>query len=706
MKSSVMKRTGERQLSVRRVDGVDFLKVPDENVLDLRVPHEETPKDPPRRPHARGGAVGKTAKFLLIAILISLPVIGTALWQHLRSIEGKVLGASADAYGTLREAGQAITDVDTALAERNFEKAAASFREARQTLDGFRFALNGLTETLPGVSKVKSGRALLAAGEALAQAGAEFSSIAEPLIAPEDDRTQDFAHTLALVQQKLPLALDHVDEAIQNLHKVSAKDVPDALRPQFVRIRETLPSMKDGIKKIRNSVNVLYEMVGGKRAQRYLVLFQNNLELRPTGGFIGSLALIDVTDGKVTKLEVPGGGAYDLKGQLTEKVIAPEPLHLVNPHWQLQDANWWPDFPTSAKKIMWFYEKSGGPTVDGVVALTPDVIMDLLEKSGPIDMQEQYGTNITSENLITETTQAKEDSPDRPKQIIADLVPRVLDRLFTDPSIDQLSVLAVLERAVGEKQLLLYFPERDREEAILTLGWGGAVAPGARDSLLVVDTNIGGGKTDGAIDERIGHEATIAADGSIVDTVTLTRTHHGTLGDQMTGVRNIDFVRFYVPKGSTLLSADGFERIDPKRFQAPEPDYKADPDIERIEGRPVIDELSQTRISDELGFTVFANWMGVGPGETATARITYRLPFQLEMGSSLFSGGSDDYSVLVQKQAGVSGRFLTSEIHFPPEWALTWVTPENSNTQQSHGLVQYSSPLDTDQLLGIILSTK
>ncbi|KKW31868.1 MAG: hypothetical protein UY76_C0048G0006 [Candidatus Uhrbacteria bacterium GW2011_GWA2_52_8d] len=103
---------------------------------------------------------------------------------------------------------------------------------------------------------------------------------------------------------------------------------------------------------------------------------------------------------------------------------------------------------------------------------------------------------------------------------------------------------------------------------------------------------------------------------------------------------------------------------------------------------------------------MFANWIGVGPGETSTVRLSYRLPFQLNMGSSLFSAGSDDYSLLVQKQAGTSGRFLTSEIRFPPEWKLTWVTPESSTVEQPDGLVQYASPLDSDQLLGIVLSTK
>jgi len=89
---------------------------------------------------------------------------------------------------------------------------------------------------------------------------------------------------------------------------------------------------------------------------------------------------------------------------MTVSVKAPEPLWLVNPLWHFWDANWWPDWPTTAKNLMWFYEKSGGSTVDGVVTFTPTVVEKLLDITGPIDMSEEYGVIIDSNNFW-ETTQ-------------------------------------------------------------------------------------------------------------------------------------------------------------------------------------------------------------------------------------------------------------------------------------------------------------
>ncbi|MFH1171363.1 MAG: DUF4012 domain-containing protein [bacterium] len=704
-----MKRTTKNTLHVRQAGTVDFLDVPNANIVDLRPKQSENDADVPlkkRRPVHTNSVARQTTKFFLLAVFALIPVVGFTVWQRVTTIQGTVLGASTDAAASLRQAGQALTNIDATLAEKQFAQAAVSFQEARSTLDGFRFALNGITQTLPGVSKVKTADALLAAGKELADAGTTLASLVAPMLAPADQRTMDFPTLLTRAEKQLPPALDHVDAAIQKLHDVAVGDLPVGLRPTFQKIEHTLPAMKSGLAEIRAASNVLFDLVGGKKTQRYLILFQDNLELRPTGGFMGSLALVDIADGKVSQLQVPSGGTYDFKGQLTEKVISPEPLHLVNPQWQLQDANWWPDFPTSAKKILWFYQKSGGPSVDGILAVTPDVISDLLAATGPIDMTETYGTTITAENLVQETLKAETVNPDRPKQIIADLVPRVLDRIMTTPSLDQLSILSALEKAIREKQLLVYFSDAKRQADVHALGWDGALTPPDRDGLLVVDTNIGGGKTDGVIDEKIDHTATIAADGSIVDSVTITRTHNGTQNDPITGTRNVDYVRVYVPKGSTFVSADGFERIDPKRFQVPDADAKVDTDLQKSEGRPMVDELSQTTISTESGFTVFANWMGVGPGETATAHLTYMLPFRLHLKRTFFSGAADRYSLLVQKQPGTNGRFFTTSITYPTTLKQQWETAETGYVQSEPGRIRFAAPLETNQLLGIVLSTE
>ncbi len=693
---------------------VDFLDVPRENVVDLRsktqriADGDAMPPPPisakPRQLHRGPGF--KTFIFFALVLLVLLPVVAGILWQRAQAVKGKVLGVSADAYGSLIAAADALQQLNTVVAEKEFSDAQSAFQSARNEVDRYGLVARSMAAVLPLASKIRSGQALLKAGEDVARAGAELSSIVDELTAADGEEQLDFTKLLSVSQDRLTPALDALDRALRSLKAVKAADIPSAEQQKFQQLLETLPELSAALEKFRGTAAFVSELLGGRRAQRYLVLFENNLELRPTGGFIGSMALIDIAGGKVTNLEAPSGGSYALQGQLTDKVIAPEPLHLVNPHWQLQDANWWPDFPTSAEKIQSFYEKSGGVTVDGIIAVTTDVLVDLLAATGPVDLMEDYGVTVTADNVVDVILDAieKEKESTAPKRIIGDLLPAVLAKVFQEKGTDKLAVAAAFERALVARQLLLFFQDPGREAQARELGWAGELKTSPKDFLAVVDTNIGGGKTDGVIDETIEHRATIADNGSIEVTLTLTRVHRGSARDERTGVRNIDYVRFYVPKGSTFLAAEGFERIDPKRFQLPDTEYQPDAMLTEVSGRPIVDQLTSTTIADELGHTVFANWMGVGPGETAKASMTYRLPFALSLTSSLLKTGTDEYSVLFQKQAGSRPAYLLSEVRYPKGFSVTPAVPTGAETTKGNQVFQLTTQLATDQFYGLVLT--
>jgi hypothetical protein len=172
--------------------------------------------------------------------------------------------------------------------------------------------------------------------------------------------------------------------------------------------------------------------LGKQMDKRYLLVFQNNAEKRASGGFMGSFAVVDMSKGEIKNILVPKGGTYDTEAGLSEKVVAPEPLWLLNPLWHLWDANWWPNWPTTAKKIEWFYEKSNGPTVDGVISLTPTVIERLLTVTGPIDMSKDYGVIISADNFWQVTQTFSEQKPqltNEPKKIIGDLMTKLMEAI-------------------------------------------------------------------------------------------------------------------------------------------------------------------------------------------------------------------------------------------------------------------------------------
>lgn len=690
---------------------VDFLNVPQKNVVDLRPQMPEVPAGGRKASSRTRTPFRKAAKFFGIALLVTLPIAAASIWQWADSVKGDVLGESTEAYHSMERAAEALSALDGHLASEEFSKAEDAFTDARSGIKQANTLFQGIADVLPIASKLKSGDALLAAGEHIASAGEHIATMLAPLVVsstPETEPTQTIASVVSALHEESQPILDDLDAAATALRNVKSGDLPEEYQATFSKIEGILPELQEEIRRSRLSSEFLLDLLGTRKTKRYLMLFQNNLELRASGGFLGSLALVDVANGTVTKLEVPSGGTYDYQGQLSERVIAPEPLHLVNPHWQLQDANWWPDFPTSAKKVLWFYEKSGGPTVDGVIAMTPELLVRLLQVTGPIDMTEKYGVVIDADNVISETLLAidAEKEGSKPKQIIGDLLPRILDTLFTAKIHDQLSVLATFGASLNERHLMFFFPDVEKQQQNIELGWGGAIIPAVKDYLMVADTNIGGGKTDGVIDETIEHRADIKADGTVEVTVSVTRTHHGDPSDKFTGTRNVDYMRFYVPKGSVLKSATGFERIDPKRFQLPDEGYVQDELVRAVEGNPIIDAASGTFIGEQFGKTVFANWVGVGPGEAARVSMSYTLPFRLNVKDGWWKSSSDTYSVLFQKQPGTTARFLVSNVSFPDSYAVERLVSHADDIMQGEGSIDLTTPLDLDQAYGVVFSPK
>jgi hypothetical protein len=236
---------------------------------------------------------------------------------------------------------------------------------------------------------------------------------------------------------------------------------------------------------------------------------------------------------------------------------------------------------------------------------------------------------------------------------------------------------------------LFYFEDEELQNEVVERGWAGKLRETNKDYLMVVNTNIAGGKSDRRMKQVINHNVEIMDDGRVVDTLMIRRTHTGKRNEPFYGVRNVNWMRVYVPEGSKLISASGFRGPDPIYFEEPDPEWNIDPDVEAEESSQVIVEQAQnTYVYNESGKTVFANWSMVDPGESREITIKYELPFKIEskkekkeervlkeaLNKILKMEKKDlySYSLLFQKQAG--SRFTTLNLNlsvsdvFDPVW--------------------------------------
>ena len=418
--------------------------------------------------------------------------------------------------------------------------------------------------------------------------------------------------------------------------------------------------------------------------------------MRATGGFIGTYGLLTLDQGEMTDIFIDG--VYNADGQLHEKIIPPQPIQKISTAWSMHDANWFADFPTSAEKIAWFYEKTGGPTVDGVISLTPVIVERLLGITGPISMPE-YEVELNAKNFV-ELIQYKvevdyDKELNRPKKILADFTPKFIEAISNLSFQKRKEAVEIIFNCLEEKHILAYFSNPSLEELARTEGWSGEIFPTDKDYLSVVSSNINGYKTDRMIKETIKHQAEIQEDGSIIDTLTITRRHQGGDSEYDWWNRvNSNYLRVYLPLGSQLISANGqsLEIYQPP-IDYQKHNFKKDPLVEAIESKMVIDAKTGTRIFEESGKTVFANWAYVSPGETVVVSYKYKLPFKIDLTKS-----TDSYSLLTQKQLGSLGSVFSHQVDFPDDWQVSWQYPENMTLNS--GLLNFNGDLKTDKFIG------
>lgn len=177
---------------------------------------------------------------------------------------------------------------------------------------------------------------------------------------------------------------------------------------------------------------------------RYLVLFQNSHELRATGGFMGSYAQVELNSGQIAEIKVQD--IYEPDGQFQGYVAAPPGVSEYLSSGQglrLPDANWQPDFPSSAQTILNYFALGNKQAVDGVVAINLTVAEKLLTITGDLYLPD-YQVTVTADNLA-EVARADRDQFFPGSQA----KPHFLSALFTQLKLRLEQLTPTQQRAVA-----------------------------------------------------------------------------------------------------------------------------------------------------------------------------------------------------------------------------------------------------------------
>lgn len=644
--------------------------------------------------------VQRVGSVVAVAGLLAVPFAFFNIFQEFSFVRAQTVQYATRGMQNITEAKDGFGDFRLQDADRSFQQAFSDFTQAQKSMERIHSFLGALAGAVPGKgSAFADGKALIDAGQNIAQSGVHLARAGNAFQPPFQLFDSGFLASFEAMNTELKLAAPFLLKADARLGEIHTENIPQENREKFIQMRRLLHVLSVRLKDSTDLADGVMRVFAKNQLRRYLVVFQNSAELRATGGFIGSFALVDFANGKIKNIEIPVGGPYDLQGSLREIVISPQPLHMVNPVWQFQDANWFADFPTSAKKLMWFYEKSGGPTVDGVIAVNSGVAEKLIKLTGPIPMPE-YGKTITQENFLEETQKAVEIEYDRiqntPKKFISDLVPKIISQLQQETKGAMMPLIKIFSDAVRARDIQLYFRSPPDQELFQRFGASGELRATDGDYLLIVDTNVGAGKSDGVIENTVAHTVTIHDTGALTVRLRIQRTHRGDRINPFTGLRNIDYMRIYVPYGSTVLSASGFQEIDTSLFKNPPTEYHLDNDLKAIERDERYDVSKKIATHTELGKTVISGWVVTDVGESRAVELLYRLPFTAE------DILRDGYSLLIQRQSGSRIGAYTFDGVLPSGQTVAWVYPRALKLQGAN-LHWETSAFHADRVLGFTL---
>lgn len=441
-----------------------------------------------------------------------------------------------------------------------------------------------------------------------------------------------------------------------------------------------LPEITARADQMISFLDLLLPLVGHPTENRYLVVLQNSDELRPTGGFLGTVGYLRVKSADIKDMRFDDVYSLDNPVSGVWKVEPPAPMkrYLAISSWFFRDRNWSPDVPTSAENMMETYlaeralvTTSTNDRLDGVIFFTPELFEDVLRFVGPVTVDGKTFTADTFFDQLQYDTEigflSQGISVERRKDLVIHLGDALLKKLMQQ-STDRLpDLLDLLTNNLAKKNAMFYLRDARTQNLLDNRGWTGRVAGTPGDYLWIVDANLAALKTDGKMEKDARYSVDLTTG---IATVSL-RYHNTTRQIDWRYTRYRDYVRIYVPEGSELISSSGAMEDD-----------RSSPAGEGNQG--VVD------VTKELGKTVFGAFWSIEPGQTKELRFTYRLPARLI--DTLRASG--EYSLLVQRQPGSNLR-LTLDSALGKN--IRSATPPEASSEFGDQRYRLSVPLDRDR---------
>ncbi len=582
-----------------------------------------------------------------------------------------------------------FTELENNLKSSNITAVSKNLKEAKKEIKNMQGVYGFATDLffpLKNISYVQDIGILLETAEKTLLSGENFVSAAADLLPTRtgfDKMTDNLSKERFIVMER-----QLTDFTIT---MVDAKNTADKINLPYFPKDKINTLLSPIISRLTSAYDILpaaEKIFLSEGTKVYLVLLQNNMELRPTGGFIGSYGLLTITSGKIADFKIED--VYSADGQLKGHVEPPLPIrrYLAQPNFFLRDSNFDPDFAASAYLAASFLQKEMGKNVDGVIGVNLTLAQKLMQVVGPIRLADFSGEEITADNFFYKVHYFSRANffpgSTQKKDILTAIVNEIIAR-FTSSKVNYPELISVLHQSAEEKNILFYFTDQIAQQLAEERGWAGRmtkiqcverkIVSGRQqkltsdsclaDYLAVSEANLGVNKANYSISKSTVIEKNISADGKISTTVTISYENQENTEITQSAIYT-NYLRVFVPKESRLVSIT-------------------------LNNAPVNPTDIDTGLYGD-DKTVFGLLVKIAPGNKGVVKINFLIP-------SLLSSATYNYQLFYQKQPGDKNSPLIFSLTYPQTIKLT---PENftSSTARDYE-IYYTTDTSVDRVFAL-----
>lgn len=277
---------------------------------------------------------------------------------------------------------------------------------------------------------------------------------------------------IATIQDVEPVVTSSID---------AIEDLPDPhigkIKELMAKVTEPMATAKSALSNINEIAPLLPQMLGDGSTRTYLLMAQQNAELRATGGLPGSVGPLFVENGKISVGEFEGGNAITSEGSTLQSEVTAEEAALFSDRigFRMTDSTFNPDFPRVAHFAKGMWELKTGQHVDGVIAIDPVFLQYLLSLAGGVDVA---GINVNGDNAAALMLHDAYNmlSVEQTDQFFSGVAGLAFKQIMGNlGEVGFANLFKTLDRGIAEHRFLAWMENSDEEGIMTLMGCSGAL---------------------------------------------------------------------------------------------------------------------------------------------------------------------------------------------------------------------------------------